>query len=500
MLRFKNNPTFHTAIYTASNLMISAAGLISFPIITRMLSVEDYGILNLIALTLMVLVGVGKAGLQRSIIRFSSEARSENKPFSESDIYLTALAGMLVGILCIQALWSIGSQLLPLSVVGDARVYPIFVLSGLMVVGQVLYSGLSNIFVSEKRSVSLSIIDVLKRYSWIAVLVPCLLLAENKLQVFYLAGGLHELAFCVIMVIACNRYFSVFKGKISRTMLRPMLAYGLPLAGYELISLILVYGDRAQINYFLGNAQVGLYSAAYNLCTYLSTVFLISVATAVTPMYMDRWEKGGRAETEAFLSLVLRYYLLFSLPCAVGASLVGLDLVTFLAGEKYADAHGVIPYVITGMLIDGLTVVMAAGLQIQKRTGMMMAIMAAAAMINIGLNFILIPLAGIQGAAIGTLLAYIFFTGCCWFFGRRILTVTLEWRPVLHALLGTAAMALTVLAIDIPSPTISLFAKVVLGALVFALTVLILDGELRRLVFGYAARVLGLLRRQLAVK
>ncbi len=61
-------------------------------------------------------------------------------------------------------------------------------------------------------------------------------------------------------------------------------------------------------------------------------------------------------------------------------------------------------------------------------------------------------------------------------------------------------MALTVLAIDIPSPTISLFAKVVLGALVFALTVLILDGELRRLVFGYAARVLGLLRRQPAVK
>ncbi|MEZ5935915.1 MAG: oligosaccharide flippase family protein [Alphaproteobacteria bacterium] len=500
MSRFKNNPTFHTAIYSTSNLLVSAAGLISFPILTRMLSVEDYGILNLIALTLMILVGLGKAGLQRSIIRFGSEARSSASPFGEADIYMTSIVGMLAIVLAIQAVWSVASQFLPLGMVGDARVYPIFVLSGMMVVGQVLYSGISNVFVSEKASVSLSLINVLKRYSWIAVLVPCLLLAENKLQIFYLAGGLHELAFCAIMVIVCSRLFPLFRGKVSRPMLRPLLAYGLPLAGYEMISLVLVYGDRAQISYFLGTLDVGLYAAAYNLCTYLSTVFLISVATAITPMYMDRWEKGGRAETEAFLALVLRYYLMLSLPCAVGASLIGLDLITFLAGEKYTGAHDVIPYVITGMLVDGLTVVMAAGLQIQKRTGSMMAVMAAAAVINLGLNSVLIPLAGIQGAAIGTLLAYLFFTGGCWFLGRRILTVRLEWRPVLIYLLGTAAMALAVLSVGMPSPAANLLVKVMAGALVFAGVVLALDGEIRRIVLGHGARALALLRRRPAFK
>ena len=482
----KNNPTFHTAVYSAGSFLVAIAGLITFPIITRLFTVEDYGILNLIALTLSVLVGLGKAGLQRSIVRFGSEARAGDKPFSEADVYLTAIVGMLLIALVFQAVWSAVSQFLPLRLVGDERVYAIFILSGMMVVGQIVYSGFSNVLVSEKKSVTVSIIEVLKRYSWIAVVIPGLMIAEDKLEIFYLLGGAHELAFCVVLLILCQRSFAILRGRLDWSLLRQLLVFGVPLVGYELLTQVFAYGDRVQINYFLGTYEVGLYSAAYNLCIYLKTIFVVSLVTAITPMYMDRWETEGRAATEAFLALVLRYYLLLAIPTAVGAALIGQDMIDLLAGDKYVEAHGVIPYVIVGMLIDGITAVAAAGLQIEKRTGLMMAIMGCAAALNFGLNIILIPLMGIEGAAVATLISYIVFTGLGWYCGRKVLTIRVDPRPVVCYAVAATLMAAAVLAVDMPLGPASLAVKVGLGALVFTSIALVLDADLRRLVQSYA--------------
>ncbi len=482
----KDNPTFHTAVYSSGSFLVAIAGLVTFPFITRLLTVEDYGIMNLISLTLMLLIGLGKAGLQRSILRFGSEARAGNKPFTEADVYLTSIVSMLLIVLTIQVIWSFASQLLPLSLVGDERVYAIFILTGMIVIGQTIYSGLSNVLVSEKKSITLSILEVVKRYSWIALAIPGLMLAEEKLKVFYIITGAHELVFCAIILVVCQRSFAILQGRISWSLLRQLLAFGVPLIGFELLSHVFAYIDRVQINYFLGTYEVGLYSAANNLCLYLQTIFVVSLATAITPMYMDRWETEGRESTEAFLALVLRYYLLVAIPTAVGVTVIGKDLIDFLAGDKYVEAHSVIPYVIIGMLIDGITAVMAAGLQIEKRSGLMMAIMGCAALLNLALNSILIPHFGIEGAAVTSLVSYSFFTGLCWFFGRRILTIRIDPRPVICYGIAASIMAAAVLAVDMPLGAASLFVKASLGAVVFTLTALILDGDLRRLLRSYA--------------
>ena len=494
----KDSPTFHTLVYSSGSFLVAIAGLVSFPFITRLLSVEDYGIMNLISLTLMLLIGLGKAGLQRSIVRFGSEARAGNKPFTEADVYLTSIVTMLLIALAIQTIWSFASQFLPISLVGDERVYAIFILTGMMVIGQILYSGLSNILVSEKSSVTLSIIEVLKRYSLLALIIPGLMLADEKLKVFYVISGAHELVFCVVLLVICQRSFAILQGRVSLSLLRQLLAFGIPLVGFELLFYVFAYADRVQINYFLGTYEVGLYSAAYNLCLYLKTIFVVSLVTAITPMYMDRWETEGREATEAFLSLVLRYYLLLSIPTTVGATLIGQDLIDFLAGDKYVEAHSVIPYVIVGMLIDGITAVMAAGLQIEKRSGLMMTVMGCAALLNFALNPILIPLFGIEGAAMATLVSYTFFTGLCWYIGRNILTIRIDPRPVICYAIAAAIMALAVLAVDMPLGAASLFVKASLGAVVFALAALILDGDLRRLVRSYAGPVWQMLRHRLA--
>jgi O-antigen/teichoic acid export membrane protein len=486
----KNNLTFHTAIYSSGNLLIALAGIISFPIITRVFSVEEYGILNLIALPLMFLVGLSKAGLQRSIVRFGSEARAGQVPFRVADVYLTALLGMLASAALILAVWIAVSRFFPLSWVGDPRVYLIFVIGSLVVIGETLYSGLTNIFVSERKSVRLTLVDIVKRYSGLLFVLGGVLLFPDKLYGFYLMTGLHELLFCAVLLILAQRYFAVLHGRPNLGLARQMFAFGIPLVGYELLTHVFSYGDRVLINYFLGPTELGYYSAAYNLCTYVKTIFVASLVTAITPMYMDRWENDGRAETESFLALALRYYLLLAIPATVGLAAISEDLIVFLAGAKYVEAHGVVPYVILGMLVDGATAMVAAGLQIMKRTKLMMLLMATAAIANVLLNLVLIPPLGIEGSALATFLAYVLFTAGCWYAGRSVLTIRVDLIKV--ALYGIAALAMHLALgfVAIEQAGLSLAVKVILGAVVYGLAVLALDRDLRVLMAKYAGLAL----------
>jgi len=491
----KNSPTFHTAVYSGSSFLVAIAGLITFPILTRVLSVEEYGILNLISLTIMVLVGLGKAGLQTSIIRFGSEARSA---FKENDVYLTALVSMFVIVVCLQLFWSIASQFLPLSVVGDERAYLIFILAGLLVIGEVVGSGIHNIFISEKKSVVVSLISIARKYSLIALIVPGLLLSQEKIFTFYLLSGIHEILFLLISLYLCQRYFAILSGRFSPTLNRQLFAFGLPLIGFEVLGHIISFGDRVQVNYFLGTEALGYYSAASNLCVYIETVFVVSMTTAITPMFLDRWESEGKESTEDFLALVMRYYLLAAIPAAIGVAAVGQDLITFLAGEKYAEGHRVIPYIIAGMLISGTTAITTAGLRIKKRTNLMMGIVAFVAALNVVFNLVLIPPFGIEGAAAATLLSFLCYTWINYYFGRKILEIRFDVMPVLLYVTAGLAMYMAVIAVDVPIVGVRLFLKIGVGVLVYASLVLAIDRDIRQLFVSYLKPLWAQLRRKWA--
>ena len=66
----------HTSNYTISSVLVTLAGLVSFPILTRILDVGEYGVMNLIATALSLMVGVAKLGMQHSTLRFYSEIKA----------------------------------------------------------------------------------------------------------------------------------------------------------------------------------------------------------------------------------------------------------------------------------------------------------------------------------------------------------------------------------------------------------------------------------------
>ena len=84
--------------YFGGQVLVLLAGFISFPILTRIFSVSEYGLLGLINITIFSILSISKLGIPNASVRFYSEFKAKNDlPKFHSTLFLSAL---LSGLVC----------------------------------------------------------------------------------------------------------------------------------------------------------------------------------------------------------------------------------------------------------------------------------------------------------------------------------------------------------------------------------------------------------------
>ncbi|MRR22607.1 hypothetical protein EG830_06465, partial [bacterium] len=76
--------------YFLGQIAVMAAGFISFPVLTRIFSVENYGLLGLATTTIMLATAIAKVGSTNSTVRFFPEYKNSGKL---SEYYSTMIFG-----------------------------------------------------------------------------------------------------------------------------------------------------------------------------------------------------------------------------------------------------------------------------------------------------------------------------------------------------------------------------------------------------------------------
>ena len=124
--------------YSGASLLGAAAGLVSFPVLTRLLPVADYGLLSLVSVTLGILCSVGKLGIQHAIIRYHSESASGRAPFDLRTLRATALLAMAGIGGAVTLLWLGASHIVTSLWLGDPRMPALFALTSVLILFAVL--------------------------------------------------------------------------------------------------------------------------------------------------------------------------------------------------------------------------------------------------------------------------------------------------------------------------------------------------------------------------
>jgi len=180
--------------------------------------------------------------------------------------------------------------------------------------------------------------------------------------------------------------------------------FGLPMVPQQLCVFILYAGDRIVVRHDLGSAATGRYSVAYNIGS-LCVILLAFANQAWIPRIYAVTDRVARSRLLASSRDVLNLLLV---PAIFGLA-AGAPVVLRIWAPRSFDPDGLVPIVAIvaigtfpyGQYLSNVRALMSEG-----RTARAALTTLIAAAVNIALNVVMVPLLGITGSAIATVLSY----------------------------------------------------------------------------------------------
>ncbi len=192
--------------------------------------------------------------------------------------------------------------------------------------------------------------------------------------------------------------------RLDSTLAREMLAFALPLVPASIAGWVLNLSDRPLLQLITeSTAVVGIYSLGF-------TVGLMTNALVVQPFTLAwgaaYWEISRQDDAPRSFARVLTWFLAVAAGFALLLSAIGTDALRILVGSAFEDSRYIVPFSAFAYVLYGVYSIVAAGLTIVGRSGLVATTMGVAAGTSILLNIALIPVLGMFGAAISTVAGY----------------------------------------------------------------------------------------------
>lgn len=377
--------------YTVSNFLLKGIGFITTPVFTRLMSKTEYGDYSNYtawAAIIAILVTLEMSGcVYRARYDFEDDF----------DSFLSSIIGC--GTLITAVCYGIVVIFMPFF----ARIFdmePVYV--HLMFL-TVLISPALNIMQAKHR--------ILQKYkSFVAVsifstvsstLVSLYLVTSFKDKLFGRIFGM-LLPLFVVYLIAYILMMCRGKSFFRRDYWKYAVVLSLPLVPHLLSNTILGSSDRIMIKQMCSAADAAVYSVAYS-CGMIISILFTSLNQAWEPWLFDRvHEKDFKAVIKAS-----RLYFVFFMVLVMGSILIAPELIFIMGGKGYMQAVYVIPPVMLGYGCKFAYTFYVNMERFEKKVKYISIGTIAAAVVNVGLNFIFIPIYGYVAAAYTTLAGFL---------------------------------------------------------------------------------------------
>lgn len=189
--------------------------------------------------------------------------------------------------------------------------------------------------------------------------------------------------------------------------------------------------------------DVGMYGAAYRLFNFALMV-PASLALALYPQ-MTRLMLRNQDQLVRLGRIALRYLFALTFPIAVALTIMGKDALILLFGKEFQSASGTVAVLAWALVPYGVVRYNAYLLFSADRQRIDLIINIVMSLLNVGLNFILIPLYGHLGAAVATLcsiIIYALFQGL--YIRRQLPGVVPKLSVPVSVVFGSAVLAVVV--------------------------------------------------------
>jgi O-antigen/teichoic acid export membrane protein len=218
------------------------------------------------------------------------------------------------------------------------------------------------------------------------------------------------LTFFLAFYFLNSRVYPFFKSDIKPTrMKRELLSFSLPLMLAVFMGSIMMWIDTLMLGYFRNAADVGVYNVAHPTAWLLC--FIVAALSALfLPVITELYTRHKKGELEIVSKTVTKWVFYFNLPFLLLLIFFSKQILNVVCGPEYIAGYAALGILSFGFFVTSINMTSYHILNVLKRTKSIFCITAVCAAINVVLNIVLIPVWGINGAALASALTYIIMT------------------------------------------------------------------------------------------
>lgn len=437
------------AWYTISNFAFRAVAFITTPIFARILTKAEYGEFNNITSWVSILFILTSCDLYTSIIRAKLDYEDDLERYGFSVLTLGSIITVIIFAINM-VFGDLFSDLMGI----QAKYFPIMYVYLLFVQGFYVYITIERAHYKYKTFSLLTGVGIVA-----SCLVSLLLvyLMQDKLDARVIGQ------YGPYIVIGAVLYFLV--AKKGRNVHFPYYKYSillsLPLVPHLLSMTLLSSSDRIMITKMAGAEYTAVYSIAYIVANIIA-ILIDSMNKAWAPWFLDTLKIDNKV---AIRKTVLPYFGIF-IALIIGILLAAPEIVLILGGSKYIEGIYVLPPLVIGTSFQFAYTMYVQVEFFEKKMKMVAIATSIAAVVNIVLNYFLIPKFGYIAAGYTTLIGYMIL------FAIHFITISrLGYKDIFDRKIIFGGLAFSVIVLPV---ALILYQNRVLRYVAFALYVALL--------------------------
>lgn len=473
----------HAGIYTIGVLMNRLVSFLMLPVYTRYLSPADYGVLELLEVTVDVVSIVAGLGILNGLSKFYYQCRSEG----ERKELVSTLFLLIIGFYSVAcAAGVLASPVLSRGILGMGIPPELVAVSFVNLFLQILFHLNTTYLRNRQKPVSFVVMNGLNLFLKLSLNVYFVIfLKMGVLGVLYSA----TISFALLGAGMTAVTFRDVRFRFSGVYAKSLIRFGYPFILSGLCAFVNTYADRYFLNHYTNLANVGIYSLAYKFGFLL---MMFPVQPMMNIWMVQRFELVGKEGYEKTFNRFLEWFVIVTLTVALVIALGVRDVLNVMSAPAYREAYKLVPVLLLAYFFQACTDFFNFGIYQSGQTRHIAYGTLYAAVVTVAASFLLIPRFGAQGAAWATLVAFAVRMGYYYAASQKLFRIDYRLlKPVGAMLLAVATYLLyafgnalfPVLARRFVSPAVSLLMLGIFGFLLLQLN--IIEGAERKTLLSF---------------
>lgn len=391
MAKDRNNYLIkNTIIFTLGSFGSKIISFFLVPLYTYVLTASEYGIVDLVVTVGTVAIPILTLNISEAVMRFALDKDADKKKITQIGTRIL-LIGMLVGLLMFPVCGFFNK-------ISQYSAYIYF---------YVISLAASQLYLCDLRGKELLIYyaigNVLNTF-FIAVLnILFLLVLKEGIEGYLKAYIIANVLTAIYAIIAGKGYKSFYSLRIDKKLLLQMVKYSIVLIPNSFMWWIMNSSDRIMVSGMVSVAANGIYAVSYKLPTLVSTL---------TTIFNQAWsysairEEGTEDECE-YNNKVFKALIGMAMLIGIGLLTFAKPFLSIYVSKEYYVAWKYMPFLTVGCVYLTMASFMATSYTVHKDSFGYLFSGMFGAIFNVVMNFMLIPLIGVYGAAIATCISYI---------------------------------------------------------------------------------------------